>query len=109
MNAMSQKYAGYYSRESDCPMRETAAEAESYRRKLMDDIDGASPGLTAPIDWLPEGATALSGPVEKAMASAAAPKPQAPVAANAPAASTAVQYDLWGKPIPTTAYWTQPR
>ena len=92
--------------DGECQARETAAEAESYRRQWMDDVNRAAPGLGTEINWIPDGATALSGPVEEetpAPAATATPKP--PVAASAPAAPAAVQYDMWGKPIPTTAWW----
>lgn len=105
MNYLLEKIGNTRPGTGACPMFATAAEAEARRKEMMDQsgIDPRYP--LREVGWVPEGATAVSGPAPAPVA----PKPQtpaaAPVAAVAPAADTAVKYDMWGKPIPTTAWW----
>jgi len=92
-------------RETGCLMYLTAAEAEAKQRELVDQISkNLGPDSVLVLNWIPEGATALSAAVPE-KAPTPAPAAPAPVAAAAPAADTTVKYDRWGKPIPTTAWW----
>ncbi len=100
-NAVFKRYGRL--RENGCSMYPTAAEAEAKHRELIDQIVGnLGSAAVAVVNWIPKGATALSAPVKEP--EPAAPKPPVP-APVAPAADTAVKYDIWGKPIPTTAWW----
>ena len=95
-------------RENGCIMSLTAAEAEAKQRDVVDQISrNLGPDSVVVVNWIPAGTTALSAAVPEKVPAAAAAKPAAPapVAAAAPAADTAVKYDRWGKPIPTTAWW----
>ena len=95
-------------REDGCIMSLTAAEAEAKQRDVVDQISrNLGPDSVVVVNWIPAGTTALSAAVPEKVPAAAAAKPAAPapVAAAAPAADTAVKYDRWGKPIPTTAWW----
>ena len=99
-NAVFKRYG--LLREHGCSMFATAAEAEAKHRELVNQIVGnLGPDAVALVNWIPPGATALSAPVKEA--EPVAPKPQAP--APAPVADATVKYDMWGKPIPTTAWW----
>lgn len=91
-------------RETGCLMSTTAAEAEAKQRELVDQVAKAlGPDSVVVVNWIPKGATALSAAVlEKTPAPA---KPATPAPAASPAADTTVKYDIWGKPIPTTAWW----
>ena len=72
---------------------------------MVDQISrNLGPDSVVVVNWIPQDATALSAAVPEKAPTPAPAKP-APVAAAAPAADTAVKYDLWGKPIPTTAWW----
>ena len=95
-------------RENGCIMSLTAAEAEAKQRDVVDQVSrNLGPDSVVVVNWIPEGTTALSAAVPEQVPAAAAAKPAAPapVATAAPAADTAVKYDRWGKPIPTTAWW----
>ena len=93
-------------RENGCIMSLTAAEAEAKQRDLVDQVSrNLGPDSVVVVNWIPERTTALSAAVKKPEPAAAKPTAPAPVAAPAPAADTAVKYDRWGKPIPTTAWW----
>ncbi len=84
----------------------TAAEAEAKHREVMDQIVGDlrfRRGRCGQLDSAGRYRAVSAGKGGRARGGqAAAP---APVAAAAPAADTAVKYDMWGKPIPTTAWW----
>jgi hypothetical protein len=108
MNYLLEKIGNTRPDASDCPMFATAAEAEAKRKEMMDQSDDDPRYPMREVGWVPEGATAVSGPAPAPKPAPVAPKPQAPAAAPVaatPAASTAPKLDIWGKPIPTTAWW----
>ena len=108
MNYLLEKIGNTRSDTSDCPMFATAAEAEAKRKEMMSQADHHPGYPMREVGWVPEGATAVSGPAPTPKPAPVAPKPQTPAAAPVaatPAASTAPKLDMWGRPIPTTAWW----
>ncbi|MGH6892106.1 MAG: hypothetical protein ACREEP_07600 [Dongiaceae bacterium] len=86
-NYLYKKYGEFVSRELTCRWFASAAEAEDERRKMMDEARKYPAGPFTDVDWIPDKASSLSG------------------AAPAPAASAGPKLDIWGRPIPTSAYW----
>jgi hypothetical protein len=104
-NYLHKKYGGYVTQEIACQYYPSAAEALTERQKLIDEALKNPAWPVVHHDWIPPGATALSGPTPGAESAESAPKPPAPAAAAAPAATTGPKLDRWGRPIPTSAYW----
>ena len=109
LNYLLEKIGNTRSDTSDCPMFATAAEAEARRKEMMDQSDNDPRYPLREVGWIPEGATAVSGAAPAPNPAPVAPEPQtpaaAPVVAVASAADTGPKLDMWGKPIPTTAWW----